>query len=56
MSKNTIYLIVKLILSVFFVGLIIWGQRSVGYLYLGAQFLGLCGLLVLLYVYNKAYR
>ncbi|MCI6138347.1 MAG: hypothetical protein SOX46_12365 [Clostridiaceae bacterium] len=48
--------ILKGLLFVFFVGLIIWGQRAVGYLHLGAQLAGLAGLLGLLYSYNKTYQ
>lgn len=56
MNNKTLSLIVKLLLFVVCVGLIVWGQRTVGYLYLGAQLVGLGGLLGLLYVYNKSYR
>lgn len=48
--------IVKIVLFVVCVGLIIWGQRTVGYPYLCAQLIGLAGLLGLLYSYNKTYR
>lgn len=48
--------VLKLIIFVICVGLIIWGQTTVGYLNLAAQLIGLTGLLGLLYVYNRAYR
>ncbi|MEG2349553.1 MAG: hypothetical protein RSB57_03470 [Hungatella sp.] len=49
-------LILKLVIAVLCVVLIIWGQRTTGYIYLAAQLVGLSGLLGLLYLYNKAYR
>lgn len=55
MSK-TLVSVIKIIIFVVCMGLIIWGQRTTGYVYLAAQFVGLAGLLGLLYHYNKAYR
>lgn len=55
MNKTT-SLILKVVIFFVCMGLIIWGQRTVGYVYLTAQLVGLAGLLGLLYVYNKAYR
>ncbi len=55
MNKN-IAIIIKLVIFIVCLGLIIWGQKTVSYLNLGAQLVGLSGLLVLLYTYNKTYR
>ena len=54
--SSKLFLILKFLIFIVCVGLIIWGQRTVGYLYLGAQLVGLAGLLALLYSYNKTYR
>lgn len=55
MNKN-IAIIMKLVLFIICISLIIWGQKTVSYLNLGAQLVGLTGLLTLLYTYNKTYR
>lgn len=54
--KETLLLIFRLFLLAIFIGCIIWGQQTAGYLYLGVQLLGLSGLLGLLYRYNKTYQ
>lgn len=51
MSKNKIIALV--ILFIVSLGLIIYGQRTVGYGYLGLEVLGLCGILFVVYCYNK---
>ncbi len=55
MNKTGV-IIIQAILFAVCMGLIIWGQRTVGYPYLAAQLIGLAGLLGLLYRYNKTYR
>lgn len=35
-------------------GCVIFGQRTVGWLYLGLMLLGLCGILALLFIYNRS--
>lgn len=54
--NKTLFTILKIIIFVVCMSLIIWGQRTTGYINLAAQFVGLAGLLGLLYHYNKAYR
>ncbi|MDD6057813.1 MAG: hypothetical protein PUB98_06095 [Clostridiales bacterium] len=44
------------ILFVVFLGMIIWGQRTVSYFHLGMMLVALAGLLGLLYCYNRKYR
>ena len=44
------------VLFAVFLGVVIWGQRQVGYGNLAAMLAGLIGLLALLYCYNKKYR
>jgi len=46
---------VKNIIMVF-LGLIIVGQKTVSVANLGMEFIGLAGLLVLLYLYNRKYK
>jgi drug/metabolite transporter (DMT)-like permease len=39
-----------------FVAMVVLGQRTVGWQYLGVQLLGLLGLVLLLGLYNRRYR
>lgn len=54
-NKATILLVVKAILFVIFMAMVIIGQRTTGHLYLFVQLIGLSGLLVLLWNYNRKY-
>lgn len=54
--EGRLFSIVKLILFVVFVALVIVGQTQIGYGHLVMMLVGLAGLLVLLYSYNKKYR
>lgn len=54
--NKTLLFMVKLVIFVCCMVLIIWGQRTVGYLNLAAQLVGVGGILGLLYLYNKGYR
>ncbi|MEG1519525.1 MAG: hypothetical protein RR458_00935 [Clostridia bacterium] len=49
----TIALVVVFIASV---ALVIYGQQNIGYLGLGLMLLGLGGILVLLYLYNRQFK
>lgn len=55
MNKR-LFVVIKAIIFIVCMSLIIWGQRTTGYVNLAAQIVGLAGLLGLLYDYNKAYR
>jgi hypothetical protein len=48
--------ILKCICLVICVGLVIMGQKSISYKGLYTMLAGLCGILLLLYFYNKKYR
>ena len=52
----TLMVILKLILFIVFLTMIIKGQKTVGYKNLAQMLIGLAGLLVLLYSYNKKYQ
>lgn len=52
---NNISKIIKIILFFVFIGLVIYGQKTVGKMYLGMELLGLAGLLGLLWDYNRKY-
>lgn len=54
--NHTASLIAKIIVFIVCLTLIIWGQRTTGYINLAAMLVGLGGLLGLLYTYNKSYR
>lgn len=53
--KEKIYLILKVAFFLFCLFLVIYGQRTVGKVYLLAQLIGLAGLLLLLWNYNRKY-
>ena len=46
----------NIIMFFVFLGLIIVGQKTVSVANLGMEFIGLAGLLVLLYLYNRKYK
>lgn len=55
-TKKKLLIIAALIILIFFVWLVIYGQSQTGsWSGLGLQMLGLCGILALLYIYNKPY-
>ena len=37
-------------------GLVIYGQQTVGYGYLAMEIVGLCGILFVVYCYNRQYK
>lgn len=52
-------LIARILAALFFLiclWMIFTGQKTIGAIYLGRMVLGLCGLLLLLYLYNRPYR
>lgn len=54
-KKNNLRLCAVSILFLFFVGLIVIGQSQVSYPSLALMLVGLCGILSLLYLYNRPY-
>ncbi|MCH4285329.1 MULTISPECIES: DUF6903 family protein [Bacillota] len=56
MESNIVKNIVMAILFFVFLGMIIVGQKTVSLGNLGMELLGLAGLLVELYIYNKKYK
>lgn len=55
-TKKKFLILVALIILVFCVWLVIFGQSQTGtWSGLGTEILGLCGILALLYIYNKPY-
>lgn len=56
METNIVRNIIMSVISVICLGLIIFGQRTVGVGYLALEFVGLIGLLVLLFIYNRKYK
>ena len=56
MGNNAVKNIIMAILFFVFLGLIIVGQKTVSVANLGMEFIGLAGLLVLLYLYNRKYK
>ncbi|SHO48656.1 DUF6903 family protein [Anaerocolumna xylanovorans] len=55
-TMKMLAVILKCICLVVCVGLVIIGQKSVGYQGLYTMIAGLCGILLLLYLYNRKYR
>jgi hypothetical protein len=53
---KVIRLVIEVVLFVFLVGLVIWGHGEVGWARLGVMGIGLIGLLVMLYLYNRSHR
>lgn len=56
MESNIVKNIIMAILFFVFLGMIIVGQKTVSLGNLGIELLGLAGLLVELYIYNKKYK
>lgn len=56
MEKKWINGVIYGILFIVFMTMVIVGQRHIGYAGLSVQMIGLAGLLILLYLYNKKYR
>lgn len=54
-NKTKIFLAIKAVLFVVFIAMVIIGQRTTGHMYLLMQLVGLTGLLVLLWNYNRKY-
>lgn len=53
--KGKIFLAIKAVLFVIFIAMVIIGQRTTGHMYLLMQLVGLTGLLVLLWNYNRKF-
>lgn len=53
--KDKIKILIGLILLALFISLVVVGQRTVSYPSLGLMLLGLAGILLLLYLYNRSY-
>ena len=53
--KKSIEIIIGLLLVIAFLAMIIIGQKKVTGLSLGLMLLGLAGLVILLYLYNRKY-
>lgn len=54
--NQTLSTVLKVVTFIVCIALVIWGQRTTGYIYLAVQLIGLAGILVLLYLYNKSYQ
>ncbi|NLC28020.1 MAG: hypothetical protein GX780_04520 [Campylobacteraceae bacterium] len=54
-TKNKIKVIVSMLLLALFITMVIIGQRKISYSSLGLMMLGLIGILVLLYMYNRSF-
>lgn len=55
-KKPIIKTLIALALAALCVGLVVKNRLPVGAPYLGLQLLGIAGLLVLLYLYNRAFK
>ena len=53
---NKIKSMVMVVVFIICLSMIILGQRNVGYTGLGVEFVGLLGLLIILYIYNKEHK
>ncbi len=53
---ETIKSVIMAILAIVGIGLVIWGQRTVGVSYLLVQFVGLALILVAIGMYNSKYK
>jgi hypothetical protein len=53
--KDNVFRIIKIVFFLFCMFLIIYGQQTVGKLYLLLQLIGLAGLLFLLWNYNRKF-
>ncbi len=56
MDSKILKNIIAAIAFVVFLGMVIYGQKTVGVGYLAIQLVGLSGLLFLLYLYNRKYQ
>lgn len=56
MESSSVKTIIMAILFFVFIAMIIIAQKTVSVTNLGIEFVGLAGLLALLYVYNKKYK
>ncbi|SKA06019.1 hypothetical protein SAMN02745116_02282 [Pilibacter termitis] len=54
-GKKFVKTLIHTVLFVFFVSLVVINQRTVGYIHLFLQLIGVAGLLVQLFIYNKKY-
>ena len=52
--KSFLKKLLGLLVTLASIGLVIYGQRSVSYSGLGMMLLGLAGILLVLYIYNKS--
>jgi hypothetical protein len=49
-------IVIEILLFLFFVALVIWAHGETGWAQLGVMGIGLAGLLVMLYLYNRSHR
>lgn len=56
METNIVKNIVMIVLFLVFISMIVIGQKTVGLSNLGLELVGLAGLLVELYIYNRKYK
>lgn len=56
MNKNIIRNIIMVIVFIICLALIITGQKNISATGLGMELIGLAGLLVLLFIYNRRYK
>lgn len=54
--ENKVKSIAMLVVFLICLSMIILGQRNVGYTGLAVEFVGLIGLLIILYIYNKEHK
>lgn len=54
--KSILVMLIKVLIFIISVGLVMKGQRNIGFQGLGMMMIGLGGILSLLYVYNKAHK
>lgn len=52
-TKQRLLTILRVLLFAVAVGMVIWGQTRIGYLGLSVMLLGLAGMLLLIYGYNR---
>lgn len=55
-KTKTLAVILKCIALVICLGLVVAGQKSIDYRGVSQMLIGLCGILFLLYLYNRKYR
>ena len=54
--KSFFFFFLGLLVTLASIGLVIYGQRSISYSGLGIMLLGLAGILLVLYIYNKSFQ